>query len=37
MPYAEKTSVSTSKTKADIKDLIVRAGARQMLPLLPMI
>lgn len=29
MAYAEKTSVSASKTKADIEDLIIRAGAGQ--------
>ena len=29
MAYAEKTSVSVSKTKADIEDMIQRAGAGQ--------
>lgn len=29
MAYAEKTSVSVTKTKADIEDLICRAGAEQ--------
>lgn len=29
MAYAEKTSVSVSKTKADIEDLIEKAGAGQ--------
>lgn len=29
MAYAEKTSVSVSKTKADIEDLIQKAGAGQ--------
>lgn len=29
MAYAEKTSVSVSKTKADIEDLIQKAGAEQ--------
>lgn len=29
MAYAEKTSVSVSKTKADIEELIQKAGAEQ--------
>jgi hypothetical protein len=29
MAYAEKTSVSVAKTKADIEDLISKAGAGQ--------
>lgn len=29
MGYAEKTSVSVSKTKGDIEDLIQKAGAEQ--------
>lgn len=31
MAYAEKTSVSVSKTKADIEDLIQKAGAGQFI------
>lgn len=31
MAYVEKTSVSVSKTKADIEDLIIRSGAGQFL------
>ncbi|WP_243647546.1 hypothetical protein [Cuneatibacter caecimuris] len=27
--YAEKTSVSISKTKADLEEMIIRAGAEQ--------
>ena len=29
MPYAEKTSVSVTKTKADIEELVTKAGALQ--------
>ena len=29
MAYAEKTTVSVAKTKADIEELIIRAGATQ--------